>query len=174
MARDGGRLEAPLRVVVAPLFVVAPGLEEAPATEVARHPSDRVLEHLAHLPRLQVPRRAPQERRALFAADAVAADAVAVDTVENECVKMGMKPNVGRGPLDDREPARLAVGCVGALCVKRLDALEKEAGERAVAGEDSSPRKREREHPLAPRGPRRATRRARARRPWLITSRRRT
>ena len=151
LARDGGRREPALRAVVAPGFVVAPGLEQVPAAQTARHPADRMFEHLAHLPRLQVPRRGPQERGALFAVDAVA-----VDAVEDESVEVGMKPNVGRGPLDDRECARLAVGRVGALCVERLDALEKDAGERAkkraVAGEDGSPRKREREHPLAPRG----------------------
>ena len=69
---------------------------------------------------------------------------------------MGMKPNVGRDLLDDRKRARLAVRCVGAPCVERLDALEEDAGERAekraVAGEDSSPREREREHPLTKRG----------------------
>ena len=50
----------------------------------------------------------------------------------------------------------LPPGRACALCVERLDSLEEDAGERAekraVAGEDSAPRKREREHPPLNRG----------------------
>ena len=143
LARDGGRFEPPLGIVVA---LVVAGLEQAPAAEVPRHPLDRVCEHLAHLARLQMPCRVPHERDALFA----------VDAVENESVKVGMEPNVGRGSLDNGECACLAARRVRAPRVERLDALEEDSGERAekrpvsrrVTCKDRSPREREREHPL--------------------------
>ena len=140
LARDGGRLEPPLGIVVA--LVVVAALEQTPAAELPRHPPDRMFEHVADLARLQVPRRAPSERGALFA----------VDTVEDEGVKAGMEPKVGRSSLDDGTRARLARRRARALRVERLDALEEDTRERAVAGQAGSPRKREREHPLPERG----------------------
>ena len=59
-----------------------------------------MLEHLAHLARLQVARPVPHERGALFA----------VDAVEDESVKVGMEPDVGRGALEDGTRAVLPPG----------------------------------------------------------------
>jgi hypothetical protein len=149
LARDGGGGEVRLGIARDVRIGAVPvDPEQTAPAKVPLDAPDGAKEHGADLARLQVGEPLPAQLAALLLPGAI----------ESDHVQVRVQPQIGRGPLHDRDrPGLCAQGALPSrtLGVERVHRLHEDAREvaeqRPVLGQPPAPRERERQHPLAAR-----------------------